>query len=129
MDSGFFAQCLQLIPSSSFSPGRCDAECAITCYEPGAKYDALSGIGKVRGVETELNVLCLADDPYEGLDNGLVHEFSHTIHKYGIPYINGDWWNKVCYINCPYYSRLRGIGLDLCCLMTPGLSKDIQCHV
>ena len=19
-------------------------------------------------------------------------------------------------------------GLDLCCLMTPGLSKDIQCH-
>ena len=21
------------------------------------------------------------------------------------------------------------IGLDLCCLMTPGLSQDIQCHM
>ena len=25
--------------------------------------------------------------------------------------------------------RMEGFGLVFCCLMTPGLSKDIRCHV
>ena len=28
-----------------------------------------------------------------------------------------------------YLMFLNRFGLVLCCLMTPGLSKDIQCHV
>ena len=28
-----------------------------------------------------------------------------------------------------YFCKLKGFGFDLCCLMTPDLSKDIWCHV
>jgi hypothetical protein len=69
--------------------------CLLTATGNFTTFDALSGIGKQRAVETELNVRCAPDDPYARLDNGLVHEFSHTIHKFAVPYVAGDWWNKV----------------------------------
>jgi hypothetical protein len=54
----------------------------------------------------EENLLCYAKDKYSGEDI-LVHEFAHTIHEFGIQYLEPDFDNKLEDI----YKRAKARGL------------------
>ncbi|KAK3586223.1 hypothetical protein CHS0354_003296 [Potamilus streckersoni] len=56
----------------------------LSCTFDGRKYSTLAGTGGIRTVVVDDNVLCNSNDPYNHQSNILVHEFSHTIHTYGL---------------------------------------------
>ncbi|KAL3891518.1 hypothetical protein ACJMK2_003779 [Sinanodonta woodiana] len=62
----------------------CSGHCASSCTFDGRKYSTLAGTGGMRTVVVDDNVLCNSNDPYNHQSNILVHEFSHTIHTYGL---------------------------------------------
>ena len=65
-------------------PGRCDGSCSRTCTFDGRKYASIGGVTASLSLVLLDNVMCTASDPYHHHDNILVHEFAHTVDKYGL---------------------------------------------
>ncbi|XP_041361775.1 uncharacterized protein LOC121377752 isoform X2 [Gigantopelta aegis] len=63
---------------------RCDGTCRHTCTFDGRKWENLAGLGGLRALIVEDNVMCTSRDPYHHHENILVHEFAHTIHHHGL---------------------------------------------
>ena len=61
----------------------CAGSCGRTCTGDNRKYDDLAGLGGPRTAVLVDNVLCTANDPYGGQNSILVHEFAHTVHRFG----------------------------------------------
>ncbi|CAL1531951.1 unnamed protein product [Lymnaea stagnalis] len=62
----------------------CTGSCAHTCTFDGRKYEDIAGVGGQRAVILDDNILCTAQDPYHHNLNILAHEYTHTIHQYGL---------------------------------------------
>ncbi|KAK6967289.1 hypothetical protein BgiMline_027100 [Biomphalaria glabrata] len=71
-----------------FANGDCGSSClgpcSHTCSSDGRKYETIAGLGGKRAAILEDNVLCTSRDPYYHYLSVLVHEFTHTIHAYGL---------------------------------------------
>ncbi|CAG5120679.1 unnamed protein product, partial [Candidula unifasciata] len=63
----------------------CTGACSHTCTTDGRKMEGLAGLGGVIGAVLDDNLLCTSHDPYRHTQNILSHEFTHTIHDYGLP--------------------------------------------
>ncbi|CAC5377631.1 unnamed protein product [Mytilus coruscus] len=64
--------------------GTCAGSCSNTCSSDGRKYSSLAGSGGQFATIIDDNLLCDSADPYGQTFNVLVHEFSHTIHRYAV---------------------------------------------
>ena len=68
-----------------FADNNCKGICSGYCTGDGRPYDSLAGLGGPRTVVLDDNVMCTKNDPYDGKNNILVHEFAHTVHRFGLP--------------------------------------------
>ncbi|XP_076082716.1 uncharacterized protein LOC143053813 isoform X1 [Mytilus galloprovincialis] len=64
--------------------GICSGACKNTCTPDGRKYGTLAGSGGRTTTILDDNILCNAADPYLHTFNVLVHEFTHSVHTYGV---------------------------------------------
>ncbi|KAH9525697.1 hypothetical protein Btru_002063 [Bulinus truncatus] len=62
----------------------CTGSCSHTCSSDGRKWENVAGIGGRRAAILEDNILCTSRDPYYHHLSVLVHEYTHTIHAYGL---------------------------------------------
>ncbi|VDI27722.1 Hypothetical predicted protein [Mytilus galloprovincialis] len=64
--------------------GICSGACKYTCTPDGRKYGTLAGSAGRTTIILDDNILCNAADPYLHTFNVLVHEFTHSVHTYGV---------------------------------------------
>ena len=64
--------------------GICSGACASTCTFDGRKWSVTAGSGGRTASVLDSNLLCNGADPYGHNFNVLLHEFTHTVHGYGL---------------------------------------------
>jgi len=82
------AETLTVYPefSNSDIPGcgdRCDGVCSSACTTDGRPYKSLAGVTSTLSLVITNNIMCEHDEPYHHRDNVLIHEFAHSVDRFG----------------------------------------------